>query len=157
MLVKALRTNFGRWKYGKRINIFILYNVVFITKPSLKNTATILARDEEDIIGRNIEHHIEQGVTNFIITDNLSKDKTKEIAGKYKEVVEIIDAPENDHRQSEWVTRMARLAYKLKSDWIIHLDADELWCGLSQLRHFNCEAFGSTKMFLHPPRHCGDM
>src|SRR5581483_10503809 len=29
--------------------------------------------------------------------------------------------------------------------------------GLGQLRQFTGAAFGSTKMFLHPPRFCGDM
>jgi glycosyltransferase involved in cell wall biosynthesis len=130
---------------------------MIISKNPLRVVATLLARDEEDIIARNIEHHLEHGVSQIILTDNMSKDRTREIAAKYKEVVEIIEAKEDDHRQSEWVTRMARLACKLKPDWIIHLDADELWCGLSQLRTIQGEAFGSTKMFLHPPHTSGDM
>jgi glycosyltransferase involved in cell wall biosynthesis len=127
---------------------------MIITKPKIKIVATILAKNEEDIIGANIEHHANQGVSQFIITDNNSSDKTKEIISKYSEVVEVIEEKGDDHRQSEWVTRMAKLACKLKPDWIIHLDADELWCGLSQLRHLDAKAFGSTKMFLHPPCRC---
>lgn len=130
---------------------------MIISKNPTRIVATILARDEADIIGKNIEHHISQGVNQFIVTLNRCVDNTREIVEGYKEVVEIIEAEEDDHRQSEWVTTMARLACKLNPDWIIHLDADELWCGLSQLRQAHGEAFGSTKMFLHPPRACGDM
>lgn len=117
----------------------------------MKIVATILARDEEDIIGANIEHHVNQGISQFILTDNGSKDKTKEIAAKYPEVVEIIDEPGNDHRQSEWVTRMARMACKLSPDWIVHLDADELWGGLPSLRNIQGAVAGCTGMYLHPP------
>src|SRR4051812_8210794 len=112
--------------------------------------ATILVKNEEDIIGANIEHHINQGVSKFIITDNGSTDATATIASRYPEVVEIISESDDCHNQSLWVTRMARLACKLKPDWIIHLDADELWMGLGNLR-CDCEVFGSTKMYLHPP------
>jgi glycosyltransferase involved in cell wall biosynthesis len=114
-------------------------------------TATILARNEQDIIGENIEHHINQGVTNFIVTLNQCTDRTKEIVERYPEVVEIIEEPGNDHHQSKWVSRMAQIANKLKPEWIIHLDADEFWCGLYKLRLFNCPVVASDRMFLHPP------
>ncbi len=121
------------------------------TPPKMKIVATILAKDEEDIIGQTIEHHINQGVTQFIVTDNRSTDRTYEIAAKYPEVVEIIQDDNEEHRQSEAVSRMARLACKLKPDWIVHLDADELWCGLQNLRHINGEVAGCVSMYLHPP------
>lgn len=124
---------------------------MIICKSPIKIVATILAKDEEDIIGANIEHHVGQGVTHFIVTNNRSKDRTAEIASRYPEVVEVIDEPDDTHHQSKWVTRMARAACKLDPDWIVHLDADELWCGLTQLRHAKGKYVGSTKMFLHPP------
>ena len=124
---------------------------MIITKPKIKIIATILAKNEEDIIGRMIEHTINQGVSQIIFTDNASTDRTREIAASYPEVVEIIDEPENDHNQTKWVTRMARLACKLKPDWIVHLDADELWCGLQNLRKFDTAIVGCEKMYLHPP------
>ncbi len=120
-------------------------------KNNIKIVATILAKNEEDIIATNIEHHISQGVSKFIITDNASTDATRSIISKYPEVVEIIDEPGDDHRQSEWVTRMAKLACKLNPDWIIHLDADELWCGLNNLRMIQNSYVGCTGMYLHPP------
>lgn len=125
---------------------------MIITKNSLKLTATILAKNEADIIGTTIEHHVNQGVSSFIVTDNGSTDNTKEIAAHYPEVKEIIEEPGSDHSQSQWVTRMAKMACKLKPDWIIHLDADELWCGLAGLRTISSERIGSTMVFLHPPK-----
>lgn len=124
---------------------------MIIPNPSLKIVGTILARDEEDIIATNIEHHINQGITQFIVTDNGSVDRTRSIAESYPEVKEIIDEAGRDHRQSEWVTRMARLACKMDADWIVHLDADELWCGFSGLRRITAAAAGCTVMYLHPP------
>lgn len=124
---------------------------MFLTKTNVKIVATILVKDEADIIGANIEHHIEQGVSQFIVTNNRSTDDTRSIVERYPEVVEIIDEEDETHHQSKWVTRMARLACKLKPDWIVHLDADELWGGLGQLRHIRTEAAGSERMLFHFP------
>lgn len=120
-------------------------------KPTIKIVATILAKNEEDIIAKNIEHHIEQGVSAFIVTDNNSKDQTREIVARYPEVKELIEEPGSNHNQSEWVTRMARLACKLEPDWIVHLDADELWCGLFSLRTIKGTVATCERMYLHPP------
>jgi hypothetical protein len=124
---------------------------MIIPQNKTKITATILARNEEDIIGRNLAHHLSQGVTNFIVTLNCCTDKTKQIVEKFPEVAEIIEEPEDAHDQSKWVTRMARMACKLKPDWIVHLDADEFWCGLTKLRKVTTQAIGSQKMLMHPP------
>lgn len=125
---------------------------MIIVKPTLRVVATILARDESDIIAANIEHHLSQGVTRIIVTDNRSVDGTGDIAARYPEV-EVIHEPGDDHRQSEWVTRMARIACKFDPDWVVHLDADELWCGLSCLRTISGRVAGCQSGVLHPP--CG--
>jgi glycosyltransferase involved in cell wall biosynthesis len=127
---------------------------MFNVKNKINIVATILVRNEEDIIQKNIEHHINQGVTQFIITDNGSTDKTKEIIEKFPEVKEIIDEPEHTHNQSKWVTKMAQIACKLNPDWIIHLDADEFWCGFGNLRTIEASHASSPRMYLHPPRNC---
>lgn len=119
-------------------------------KPSIKIILTILAKNEEDVIGTNIEHHLSQGVTRIILTDNASTDHTRTIAEKYPEV-EILDEPGDTHNQPEWVSRMARLACKMEPDWIVHADADELWCNLTQLRNIKSSIAGCERMYLHPP------
>jgi len=119
--------------------------------PGLKIVATILAKNESDIIGPMIEHHLANGISQIIFTDNNSTDNTREIASKYPEVVEIIDETDDTHNQSKWVTRMARLACKLDPDWIVHLDADELWGGFSSLRTVSDSVVSCERMYLHPP------
>jgi glycosyltransferase involved in cell wall biosynthesis len=127
--------------------------MLLLTRPPRpKIVATILVRNEQDIIAANIEHHIEQGVSQFIVTDNLSHDSTREILAKYKEVVEIIEEKDDTHNQAASVTRMARLATKLKPDWILHLDADELWGGLDNLAFVKQPVVASTKSYIHPSR-----
>lgn len=119
--------------------------------PATKIVATILAKNEADIIGPMIQHHLQQGVWKIIFTDNGSTDETRRIVERFPEVVEIIDEPGTDHNQAQWVTRMAHLACKLQPDWIVHLDADELWCGLSSLRCETAAVLASERMYLHPP------
>lgn len=123
---------------------------MFIIKP-IKVIATILVKNEEDIIGKMIEHHLAQGISQFIVTDNNSSDNTKNILSLYPEVKEIIDSYDSTHNQSESVNHMARLAIKLNPDWIIHLDADELWYGIDNLRKIKSFAFSSNRSFIHPP------
>lgn len=124
---------------------------MFLIKPRAKIVATILAKDEEDIIAQNIEHHLEQGVWKIVFTDNNSSDRTREIVSKYPEVAEIIDEPGDDHNQSEWVTRMAQVACKLNPDWIVHLDADEFWGGLMRLSDMKSPVVGCESEYLHLP------
>jgi hypothetical protein len=98
-----------------------------------KVVATLLARDEEDIIARNISHHISEGIETFVFTDNASQDKTKDVVSQFPQVKVIIDEPELNHNQRKWVTRMAKIACDFDPDWIVHLDADEFWCGFGRL------------------------
>jgi len=91
---------------------------------------TLLVRDEEDIIAENIEFHRAWGVDHFIITDNLSVDRTPDIILEYVRLgfVTPIFESADDYSQSVWVTRMARMAAsELAADWVINCDADEFW------------------------------
>jgi glycosyltransferase involved in cell wall biosynthesis len=121
-----------------------------LNRPSIKIIATILARNEADIIAQNIEHHLEQGVWKILFTDNNSDDETLKIASNYPEV-EIIQEMGNDHNQSQWVTRMAQEACKWSPDWIIHLDADEFCVDLWALREMGPVVVGCELMHMHPP------
>jgi hypothetical protein len=91
---------------------------------------TILARDEADIVDAQIAFHLNAGADFVVATDNRSQDGTTEILESYERegVLHLIHEPAEGLRQSEWVTRMARLAATdFGADWVINSDADEFW------------------------------
>jgi hypothetical protein len=91
---------------------------------------TLLVRDEADIVDAQIAFHLQAGVDFVVATDNRSEDGTTEILERYAEqgVLHLIREPGEDLRQTEWVSRMARLAAtEFGADWVLNTDADELW------------------------------
>ena len=96
----------------------------------MKLVATVLARDEEDVIDAQVAFHLNAGVDFVVATDNNSRDGTTEILQSYAREghVHLIREPAEGLRQGEWVTRMARLATaRFGADWVINTDADEFW------------------------------
>jgi hypothetical protein len=91
---------------------------------------TLLARDEADIVDAQLAFHLNAGVDFVVATDNRSEDGTTEILERYARegYLHRIDERGDDLRQTEWVTRMARLAATdFGADWVINADADEFW------------------------------
>lgn len=91
---------------------------------------TLLVRDEIDIIRQNIDFHLNHGVDFIIATDNGSVDGTKEILEDYqgKGKLYLIEEPNQDYSQSDWVNRMGKIAFeKYDADIVFHCDADEFW------------------------------
>ena len=96
----------------------------------MKVVATVLSRDEADVIDAQVAFHLNAGADFVIATDNNSQDGTRDILGAYARdgVLHVIDEPAEGLRQGEWVTRMARLAAtEFGADWVINADADEFW------------------------------
>lgn len=105
-----------------------------IVSENSDNTITlamsILVRDEVDIIEHNIRYHAAMGVSHFVVTDNGSKDGTRELLEQLSKELSltIIDEPSHTIDQDLWVTRMAgMIKADGRYDWIIHNDADEFW------------------------------
>ena len=107
----------------------------------MKLVMSLLVRDEADIVDAQIAYHLHAGVDFVVATDNRSEDATPEILERYAHegVLHLIREPGDDLRQSEWVTRMARLAGdRLGADWIINADADEFWLAARSLKELLC-------------------
>jgi hypothetical protein len=102
---------------------------------------TLLVRNEEDILHDNIDFHLSMGVDHVIATDNLSTDSTPSILKSYERRGQLtyIREESDTYDQSEWVTRMARMAYtEFEADWVINNDADEFWWPLQDISLETC-------------------
>ena len=96
----------------------------------MKLVMTLLVRDEADIIDAQIAFHLAAGVDFIVATDHESCDGTTDILERYagQGVLHLLRESGDVLRQSEWVTRMARIAaVDFDADWVINSDADEFW------------------------------
>lgn len=103
----------------------------------MKLVATLLVRDEVDVVAATLEHHLAQGVDLMIATDLASVDGTTDVLEAYAAagVVDLIHEPDPSFNQGAWVTRMARRAAEVhRADWVINLDADEFWVPADRTR-----------------------
>lgn len=105
------------YRKNKRLSIFLVM--------------TLVVKDEEKIIEKQIRFHKAMGVDAFIVTSHNSTDKTNEILEKLKAdglIVEILYKHTQAHQHHIWVNDMVDIAQKkYKADWVINADADEFY------------------------------
>jgi glycosyltransferase involved in cell wall biosynthesis len=104
--------------------------------------AVMMARDEADVIGYTISHLLAEGVDRVIVADNLSTDDTRSILESFDERVTVVEDNDPAYHQALKMSRLARQAYDEGADWVLPVDADELfYCEGQTLAEFfaGCE------------------
>lgn len=90
----------------------------------MKIAVLMMFRDEEDILERCLEHWLQVCPSvNFYLVDNLSKDRSYEIASKFTTC--IFKENKNDWPGRENYNRLHHIARKEGCDWYFPADADE--------------------------------
>jgi hypothetical protein len=95
----------------------------------MKLVQTLVVRDEADIVGAQVDYHLNAGVDFVLATDHDSRDGTTEILESYeRDGVLQLFREQGEMRESVWRSRMARsAATEHEADWVINTDADEFW------------------------------
>jgi hypothetical protein len=91
---------------------------------------TLLVSDESDTVEPVIDYHLDRGVDLMLVTANRATDEVLEKVAPYVDAgaARLIREESEVYAQSEWVTRMARLAAaEHGADWVINGDADEFY------------------------------
>jgi|694.fasta_scaffold06563_36 hypothetical protein len=90
-----------------------------------------MVKDEEDIIGHNLNYLLNQDIDHFIIANNLSIDSTNEILQDLKSqnpnLFTILQDEEVAYYQSAKMNKLIYTAAEMGASHIIPLDADEIW------------------------------
>lgn len=109
---------------------------VIFEKEGVDNIALVtMVKDEEDIIYENLVWHFCVGFRKFVIVDNNSTDKTRELIEKFKSqtdgkaLVIIIEDPILEYIQSAVTSGAMYFAKSIwpKTEWVFPVDADEFW------------------------------
>ena len=68
---------------------------------------TMVVRDEEDVVGANLDYHLAQGVDAILVTDHASSDGTPEILARSEPLPVWLDLYSNvDYPRSSGVARL---------------------------------------------------
>ena len=88
-----------------------------------------MLRNEVDIAGLTVLHHLSQGLDRILVLDNGSTDGTEEVLRQLAEEDDRIRWTRDDSPfdQAGIMTELAREAYHQGADWVLPFDADEFW------------------------------
>lgn len=91
--------------------------------------AVSMVKDEADVVGGMIRHLFDEGIEGMVVADNGSTDGTREILDKLatEYPLVVLDDPEVGYFQSEKMSALATAAADHGAEWIVPVDADELW------------------------------
>lgn len=94
-------------------------------------------RNEEDIIEFCVYHFLQQGVDYILLQNNASTDNTFDIITEMAKNDSriIVYNNDGDYHSSEALSFLAEEARKLKCEWVIPFDADELWGSTNGLKN----------------------
>jgi hypothetical protein len=89
-----------------------------------------MVKDERDVVEGWVRHHLDE-VDAMVVVDNMSTDGTRDILGglsRWDDRLTVLDDDDPAYRQSAKMTRLAEwAAIELGAEWIVPVDADELW------------------------------
>lgn len=86
----------------------------------------MLAKNESDIIETNLRHHMALGLSGVVVFDNMSDDGTGDIARSVPGAM-VLEDNEAAFRQGAKNLAMTEVAMSHGAEWIVAIDADELW------------------------------
>lgn len=124
----------------------------------------IMAKDEGDIIGQNLEHHYALGFRRFFVLDNASTDDTAAVIAAFRtahadaEVFAAFDFVVGHYQAAKMKAleafMRAYLSYEdIQPEWLFFVDTDEfITCGLSEhdrcVEHFDAVLNDPSKTLL---------
>jgi glycosyltransferase involved in cell wall biosynthesis len=95
----------------------------------MKVTAILAIRNEEAYLANCLRHLVSNDV-NFVVIDNGSSDSSREICRRSEfagNLVDVVDFPfDGSFSITKQLSRKMEVIGALETDWVIHLDADEV-------------------------------
>lgn len=91
--------------------------------------AIALVRDEADVLPATLDHLERQGVDHVLVADNGSVDGTLALLEERSREgrLHLAHDTEPAYHQAVKMTALARAAWRAGADWVVPVDADELW------------------------------
>jgi hypothetical protein len=96
---------------------------------SLKIFGISMVRNEVDVVGLTVLHHLALGLEKIFVLDNGSTDGTDKLLRNLAKEDERVkwSRDEAPFDQAVLTTELAREAYRHGADWVLPFDADEFW------------------------------